>query len=310
MKVLVSGGTGLVGRYIVEELLAAGYTVAVGGRTRPEPHLFSKPVAFLPLSLDPDEDQRHVFDDAYFFVHAAFSHVPGKYRGGEGDDPAEFRRLNLDGTVKLFESAQRAGIRRCIFLSSRAVYGDRLAGEMLHETSPPTPNTLYGQVKLDAERALSTMRAPGFVTASLRATGVYGHLTPNKWDDLFTDYLCGQPVLSRAGTEVHGRDLAHAVRLMLETESGKIDREIFNVSDILTETHDILQLLRDETDCPHPLPAPAPQSMVSEMDTTKIRALGWTSGGRTLLQETVRELATAFPVRAFPLSASASSRSS
>jgi UDP-glucose 4-epimerase len=310
MKVLVSGGTGLVGRYIVEDLLAAGYTVAVGGRTRPAPGFFTKPVAFLPLSLDPNEDQRDVFDDAYFFVHAAFSHVPGKYRGGEGDDPAEFRRLNLDGTVKLFETAQRSGIRRCIFLSSRAVYGDRLAGGMLHETSPTTPNTLYGEVKLDAERALSTMSVPGFATASLRATGVYGHLSPNKWDDLFADYLCGRPVQSRAGTEVHGRDLARAVRLMLETEAGKIDREVFNVSDILTETHEILRQVQEETDCPHPLPAPVPESMVSEMDTTKIRALGWTSGGKELLRETVRKLAAARPAPAIALNASASSRSS
>ena len=109
MKVLVSGGTGLVGRYIVEELLAAGYSVIVGARRPPMPGLFSRPVDFVPLSLDPDSDQIDAFDDAYFFVHAAFAHVPGRYRGGEGDDPEGFRRLNLDGTVRLFETARRTG---------------------------------------------------------------------------------------------------------------------------------------------------------------------------------------------------------
>jgi len=99
MKVLISGGAGLVGRYIAEELLSAGYKVAIGGRNPPSPGFFSQPVSFVPLSLDPAENQSRAFDDAYLFVHAAFNHVAGKYRGGEGDDAAGFRRLNLDGTV-------------------------------------------------------------------------------------------------------------------------------------------------------------------------------------------------------------------
>lgn len=111
MKVLVSGGTGLVGRYVVEELLAAGYQVIVGARRAPLPRFFSRPVEFAALSLDPDKDQIDVFDDAYFFVHAAFSHLPGKYRGGEGDDPKTFQKLNLNGSVRLFEAAKRAGTR-------------------------------------------------------------------------------------------------------------------------------------------------------------------------------------------------------
>lgn len=291
MKVLVSGGTGLVGRYIVEALLAAGYNVSVGGRHQPEPGLFSRPVAFVPLRLDPKEDQGHAFDDAYFFVHAGFSHVPGRYRGGEGDDPETFQRLNLDGTVKLFDTAQKAGIRRCVFLSSRAVYGDRCAGEPLFETTEAEPNTLYGRVKLDAERALSALNAPGFATSSLRTTGVYGDLRPNKWNDLFANYLGGQPVPSRAGTEVHGRDVGKAVRLMLETETARIANEVFNVSDILTETRDILSTIQQITGCPHPLPVQAPDNIVSEMDTTKIRTLGWSGGGRPLLDHTVRALA-------------------
>lgn len=310
MRVVISGGTGLVGRYIAEELLSAGYTVAVGGRRPPQPGFFSRDAAFVPLSLDPAEDQNHVFDDAYFFVHAAFSHVAGKYRGGEGEDPQGFRRLNLDGSVKLLETARKAGIRRCIFLSSRAVYGDRAAGEELTEADKPVPNTLYGEIKRDAEHALFSLSAPGFATASLRATGVYGDLRPNKWDNLFEDYLSGKKVPSRAGTEVHGRDLGRAVRLLLETEAGRIDGEAFNLSDVSTDTHEILGHLQRETHCPHPLPAPASENSAAIMDTAKIRALGWQSGGKTLLQQTIETLAKTMPTRHADLSASTSSRPS
>lgn len=290
MKVLVSGGTGLVGRYIVEGLLEAGYQVIVGGRTPPAPDLFSRPVGFAALSLDPDIDQIEAFDNAYFFVHAAFDHLPGKYRGGEGDDPVRFRRLNLDGTVKLFETAKRAGTRRAIFLSSRAVYDGLSAGTALTESLVLTPDSLYGEIKLDGERALAALSGPGFVTASLRLTGVYGDLQPNKWDALFKDYLAGRPVPSRAGTEVHGRDVVAAIRLMLETETGKIDGQVFNISDILTDTREILGNLPH---CPHELPPAADRRAINVMSSEKIRALGWKPGGMMLLGRTVRNLANA-----------------
>lgn len=291
MKVLVSGGTGIVGRYIVEELLSAGYQVIVGGRRAPLPGSFSRPVDFAPLSLDPGEDDIGAFDDAYFFVHAAFSHIEGKYRNGEGDDPKAFHRLNLDGTVKLFEEAKRAGTRRCIFMSSRAAYGEHASGTELFETMSATPETLYGQVKLDAERALAHLSGPGFAGASLRATGIYGDQSPNKWDRMIDDYLSGQPVFPRAGTEVHGRDLGRVVRLMLETESARVAGEVFNVSDIAVDTRDILSPIRHHADCPFPLPEAADKAELCAMNTGKIRALGWKPGGMPLFEQTMQQLA-------------------
>ncbi|KQV66067.1 NAD(P)-dependent oxidoreductase [Rhizobium sp. Root1220] len=292
MKVLVSGGTGLVGRYIVEELLAAGYSVIIGGRHAPLPRAFSRPVEFAPLSLDPSRDHIEAFDDAYFFVHAALHHLPGTYRGGEGDDPETFKRLNLDGTVRLFEAAKRAGTRRCVFISSRAAYGEHPSGTVLTESTPAKPQTLYGQIKLDAERSLAHLAAPGFATASLRLTGVYGNLRPNKWDKLIDDYLAGRPILSRAGTEVHGCDVGRAVRLMLETESVRISGEAFNVSDVTLDTWDILEPIRWERDCVNRLPDAANKTLLTPMDTTKIRALGWLPGGLPLFEETMHALAT------------------
>ncbi|WP_373413630.1 NAD-dependent epimerase/dehydratase family protein [Ensifer aridi] len=292
-RVLVSGGTGYVGRFIVEHLLASGYKVTVGGRSPPANGYPSQAVPHVPLRLDPDADQLAAFDDVYYFVHAAFEHVEGKYRGGEGHDPEGFRRANLDGTVRLFEEARAAGVRRSVFLSSRAVYGET-ASPVLDETSPAEPDTLYGQVKLAAEDALKATTGHGFVTASLRVTGVYGRAGPgrkHKWSGLFADYLAGKPVAPRIGTEVHGDDLAEAVRLMLETDAAKVSGKVFNVSDVLTDNREILSVLQSTTGCPHPLPPTAERSGFKVMSTDRLRALGWLPGGSERLAATIRELA-------------------
>ena len=291
MKVLVSGGTGLVGRYVVEALLSGGYDVTVGGRSQPPAEYFSRPVQFRSMSLDPDTDPIEVFDEAYLFVHGAFDHVAGKYRDGEGDDPARFRRLNLDGTVRLFDAARRAGVRRVVFLSSRAVYDGIAPGEPLVETADLHPTSLYGEVKLLAEQVLTDMSGPGFCGSSLRLTGVYGDLRPNKWDALFADYLAGNAVPVRAGSEVHGRDVGQAVRLMLESETARVGGEVFNVSDIVTDTRDILSVVKAATRSPHPLPEPADKAIVAEMATDKIGALGWRPDGLSLLESTLHGLA-------------------
>lgn len=290
MKVLVSGASGYVGRYIVEGLLEAGYAVIAGGRNLLAKGLFSKPVGYVPLSLDPDLDQIESFEGVDFFVHAAFDHLPGRYRGGEGDDVARFLRLNRDGTRMLFETARRAGTRRAIFLSSRAVY-DGLSAERLTEDMQLHPDTVYGRMKLDCEQAIRGLSQSGFVATSLRATGIYGDLRPNKWDELIENFQQGQAIDARAATEAHGSDVAAAVRLMLETDATRIDGESFNLSDLVIERRDILAYFEN---VPHPLPPSDGRKLTGIMDTGKLQSLGWRPGGRQLFDESMKKLAASF----------------
>ncbi|MGV8939022.1 MAG: NAD-dependent epimerase/dehydratase family protein [Allorhizobium sp.] len=291
MKVLVSGGAGLVGRYIVNDFLSAGDAVSVGGRREPAAGHFSRSVGFVPMVLDPAVDQASAFNDIDVFIHAAFDHLPGKYRGGEGDNPDGFVRANLDGSVALFSAARKAGVRHCLFLSSRAVYDGYAGGWPLSEALSLAPSTLYGDVKLRAEQALADLSGPDFLATSLRLTGVYGDLKPNKWDALFEDYFNDRPVAARAGSEVHGCDVAQAVRLIMAAAATEVSCQSFNVSDIVTDSSEILSFLQAQTGCQHPVPTPADRDAVAAMATDKIRALGWLPGGRALLAKTVRALA-------------------
>ncbi len=292
---LVSGGAGFVGRFIVENLLAAGHAVTVMGRNAPPEGFFSAPVRFVEGTLDPSRDQSAAFDGIDCFIHAAFDHVAGKYRGGEGDDAIGFRFRNRDGSAALFAAAKARGVKRVVFLSSRAVYGAQPAVAVLDEETPPHPDTLYSQVKLASEEDLKAMSGAGFCGVSLRVTGVYGPGgigREHKWADLFRDYLDGRPISPRAGTEVHGDDVGSAVRLMLEAPEPEVSGEIFNVSDLLVDRHDLLSMLRDGVGSSHPLPDRADHSAANVMATAKIQALGWRPGGSASLENFVRSQAT------------------
>jgi UDP-glucose 4-epimerase len=263
MHVLVTGGTGAVGRFIVAGLRRAGHEVTLLGRSGDIRWSLGEAVN-LPAA------------DA--LVHAALDHVPGAFRGGEGDDPARFRALNLDGTLRLFDAA---GDARIVFLSSRAVYGDHRRGQFLKEADAAAPDSLYGEVKLAAEQAL------GPRGASLRATGVYGG-RPDKWAPLFAAYLAGEPVAPRAATEIHGDDLAAAVLHLLAAPA----TGAYNASDLLLDRADLLARVRTLTGCPHPPPPRAEGPPPGVMATCRLRLLGWRPGGLSKLDAYLRE---AFP---------------
>ncbi|WP_425070398.1 NAD-dependent epimerase/dehydratase family protein [Sagittula sp. S175] len=213
-------------------------------------------------------------------IHAAFHHAPGKYRGGEGDDPDAFIAANLHGTLRLFTAAAAQGVERILFLSSRAVFDGLPEGTDLPETRAPNPKSLYGQVKAQAEDLLFDLPLTGL---SLRATGIYGpsapSAPPHKWTTLFADHRAGRPIAPRRGTELHGQDLTQAARLLLtQTQGGPV-----HLSDMILDRHDLLTEVNRLTGCPHP-PPPCADTPVSPLSCDRLHALGWHPGGMARLK--------------------------
>jgi len=270
MKIALTGATGLVGQFIAAHLLRERYDlVALGRQSSPHggthrPWRLGEPA---PL------------DGCDALVHAAFAHVPGRYRCGEGDDPDGFLRRNLGGTLRLWEDAH--GLRT-VFLSSRAVYDGLPPGTVLTEDLPLAPDSLYGQVKLAAEQALHAQGG-----TSLRATGVYGPPAPgqsHKWADLFAAFASGAPIPPSAGTEVHGDDLARAVLLLLDAAPGP-----YNCSDLLLDRRDLLARWSRIKGIEGRLPERA-TTRPNVMDCARLRALGWTPQGEKALDEALRTM--------------------
>lgn len=287
MKIAVTGGTGFVGRFVVEEALAAGDTVVVLTR-RPPNFCFSNPVQFMRYELGANVTDQLSGVDAV--VHAAFDHVPFTYRGGEGNDPEGFLLRNLDGTIKLINAARAAGVSRFVFLSSRAIYGDYPPGTTFYETTALRPGSLYGCLKRDAEAALYDSPIVG---VSLRVTGVYGPVATkrsHKWRDLFARYAAGDEVAPRIGSEVHGEDVAAAVRIVLTMKDGRDLPRALNVSDILLDRRKLLETYSRVTGVGGRLPPRASTETFNQMSSDLLRSLGWRPFGMSMLAPTVRAL--------------------
>ena len=91
------------------------------------------------------------------------------------DPLAEYRRINVDATIRLARAAAAAGARRFVFLSSIKVNGERTMGKSFTEDDAPRPEDAYGISKWEAEQALSKIAAEtGLEVVVLRAPLVYG----------------------------------------------------------------------------------------------------------------------------------------
>ncbi|RQP06057.1 MAG: NAD(P)-dependent oxidoreductase [Paracoccus sp. BP8] len=261
MRIALTGASGLVGRWIHRAAVQAGHQVTTlpGWRLGDVPDLTG----------------------CEALVHAAFQHVAGRYRGGEGEDPQGFIRANLDGSAMLFRAARDQGLGRVIFLSSRAVHDGHPAGMALPDTLSPAPTNLYGKVKAEAEAALAAMAGPDFLTASLRPTGVYGPGMPQKWAALIGDFLRGTTPPPRVATELHGADLARAALLVLADPQMAGS---YNASDLVLDRQDLLAEVARLTGCSTPLPVRADAGALRRPLCDRLRALGWRPGGMALLR--------------------------
>jgi nucleoside-diphosphate-sugar epimerase len=183
MATLVTGGAGFVGSNIVKALAEQGHRVVCFDLTPADALLknylepWAENVTFVRGDILNVDDLRQVADQNPIdkIVHAA---VFTPSRGGnlETERSRDIVNINIEGTANLLDLAAGAALKRFVYVSSEAVYGDPSPDVALfNEDSPLRPRNLYAVGKHTSE--LLTRRygeLHGFETASVRLSYPYG----------------------------------------------------------------------------------------------------------------------------------------
>lgn len=165
---LVTGAAGFVGTAVCAALETAGRPLRRAVRV-PEPALRD---AVAIGDISPSTDWRAALADVRCIVHlAARAHV----MSDSATDPlAEYRRTNVQATLRLARQAAAAGVRRLVYMSSIKVNGEATQSPYT-ESDPPRPEDAYGISKWETEQALSALAdATGLEVVVLRPPLVYG----------------------------------------------------------------------------------------------------------------------------------------
>lgn len=238
-KVLVTGGAGYIGSWVVSRLLACGYQV-----TAYDALLFNQSSMLGVLG------------------HPAFTFIKGDVRDkaalstamkgmdhvvhlaaivGEDackKDPASTRSVNLDGSRAVIRIAADQRVKRLIFFSTCSSYGIQDISQWAHEETPVNPVSLYAETKIEIELFLKeSLKSSDTVYTIFRPATVHGPSARMRFD-LIVNHFVRDAFLTNH-LFVFGPDMwrplmwvgepGFAVQLALQADWGVIKNQIFNL---------------------------------------------------------------------------------
>jgi UDP-glucose 4-epimerase len=175
VRIIVTGGAGFIGSHIVDTYLAAGHDVLVldslwehgGGRRANVPDR----AAFVHMDIR-DENVVRIFSE---FKPEIVSHHAAQHSVAiSSRDPVYDAQVNVIGMLNVLENALKAGVRKIIFASSGATFGNPEKLPITDDT-PQLPTSPYGITKMVTEHYLRFYKAEkGLDFTALRYGNVYG----------------------------------------------------------------------------------------------------------------------------------------
>jgi UDP-glucose 4-epimerase len=271
-RVLVTGGSGFIGRAVVAAFRRRGMAVTVADREPPVAEIDG--VTYLKGDLN----DREVREAAVVPGTAGIVHLAARTSVLQSVEyPAETYTDNVAVTQELLELARVRGVGRFLFASTNAVVGD-VGAATITEDLPLRPLTPYGATKAACEMLMSGYAgAYGMTTCALRFSNVYGPGMSHK--DSFVARMM-RAALSGGGVKVYGdgtqrRDLVHVddvVGGMLSAwDSGYTGRAIIG-SGLSVSVLQMIEAVRRVTGRPLPaehVPAPGGEMPAVVVDLSR-----------------------------------------
>ncbi len=233
-RVMITGGAGFIGSHLCEEVLRCGKpVVAVDDLSTGRESNLPPGVDFIRMDIAAPDGLQEAMRNVDLVFHVAAQ--PSTRLSIE--DPERDFRSNALGTYNVLAAARRAGVRKFIYTSSSAVYGEP-ASLPISEADLPIPLTPYGASKLSGEHYCTVFtRVYGLPCTCLRPFNVYGtrENLATSLDEVARYTLAivaGQPVTVYGdGTQtrdfVHVKDVARAHVLAADCDDGT--GKVFNV---------------------------------------------------------------------------------
>ena len=245
MKILITGASGFIGSFIVEEALRRGFETwaAVRGSSSRQ-FLTDERINFIELNLSSEAQLTEQLRGLQFdyVVHAAGV--------TKCLDKQDFHRINTEGTQHLVRVllALQMRIKRFVYISSLSIMGairEQQPYTEILESDVAKPNTAYGKSKLEAEKWLATVKDLPYVI--LRPTGVYGprerdYFMMAKSIQSHTDFAVGYK--QQDITFVYVTDVVQAV--FLACEKGVTGRKYFLSDGEVYQSSTFSNLIRKE----------------------------------------------------------------
>lgn len=287
MKILITGGAGFIGSHVAEVLRAAGQQiVVVDNLSSGRRENVAEGVKLYELDIC-DAALEDVFAAEGF---AAVVHLAGQTMVDVSIREPEFdTRVNIAGTVHVLECCRRFGVRRLVFASTAAVYGDN-ESLPLCENELPRPLSFYGLSKLTVEGYLALYRRYyGLEYATLRFANVYGERQGDGGEggviSIFTKRVAaGLPITiygdgRQTRDFIYAGDVARAIYAALTAPVEQVN-DIFNVSTnkeiSLQDMVEVLRIVSGKEIKPQYGPARAGDIYRSILSNDKIRRkLDW-----------------------------------
>ncbi|GAB4553964.1 MAG: SDR family oxidoreductase [Anaerolineae bacterium] len=248
MRFLVTGGAGFIGAALVNRLAENGHEVRVlDDLSAGDPSRLHTDISLTRGDVNDIPKLWSLLQGVECVYHlAARVSVPESMLY-----PRDYNAVNVGGTVSVLEAMRDAGVRRVVFSSSGAVYGEQ-AVQPLRETMLPDPRSPYAVSKLAAENYVRVMGIRwGMESVSLRIFNAYGphQQLPAAHPPVIPSFL--RHALRGGSIVVHGngnqtRDYVYiddvVSALMTAATAPDVDRLVINVgSGVETSINDLIE---------------------------------------------------------------------